>query len=672
MAKDASTRIRREMAELAAEIERHNYLYYVKDAPVIPDSEFDRLLRRLTELELEHPELAAADSPTRRVGARADTGFAEVAHEIPMLSLANAFDDDEVAEFDERIRRRLEIDEIEYVAEPKLDGLAISVLYEKGRLVRGATRGDGRSGENVTANVRVIRSIPLRLRGDDLPERLEVRGEVLMTRRGFEKLNRQQDEAGGKRYANPRNAAAGSLRQLDPAITASRPLEFYAYGTGVYRGPALPSTHAAVLDHLGDLGIRSNPLRRVVTGLEGLLDVWRELLGTRDELPYEIDGVVYKVNDIALQERLGFVSRAPRWALAHKFPAQEELTTVEAIDVQVGRTGAVTPVARLAPVFVGGATVSNATLHNYDEIRRLDVRVGDTVIVRRAGDVIPEVVSVIVERRPKGSVPYTFPDRCPVCGSDIVSDEGGVIARCSGGLFCQAQVRETIKHFASRRAMDIEGLGSKLVEQLVDGGMVKTPADIYRLDKDMLVSLERMGEKSAENLLAGIEKSRRTTLPRFLYALGIPQIGETTAGQLAAHFGDLDAIMGADEDELQKVQDIGPVVAHNVVEFFAQRHNREVINALVGDAGITWPKVERVQADARFADKTFVLTGSLTSMTRAEARDRLVALGAKVSSSVSGKTDYVVAGAEPGSKLDKAERLGVAVIDEEALLRMLA
>jgi len=672
MAKDASARTRREMAELAAEIERHNYLYYVKDAPVIPDAEYDRLLRRLTELELEHPELAAADSPTRRVGARADAGFAEVAHEIPMLSLANAFGDREVAEFDERIRRRLEIDEIEYVAEPKLDGLAISVLYEHGRLVRGATRGDGRSGEDVTANVRVIRSIPLRLRGDKPPERLEVRGEVLMTRRGFEKLNRQQDEVGGKRYANPRNAAAGSLRQLDPAITASRPLEFYAYGVGVYRGPELPPTHACVLDRLGDFGIRSNPLRRVVTGLEGLLDVWRELLGTREELPYEIDGVVYKVNDVGLQERLGFVSRAPRWALAHKFPAQEELTTVEAIDVQVGRTGAVTPVARLSPVFVGGATVSNATLHNQDEIRRLDVRVGDTVIVRRAGDVIPEVVSVIVERRPKGSVPYAFPERCPVCGSDIVFDEGGVIARCSGGLFCQAQVRETIKHFASRRAMDIEGLGSKLVEQLVDGGMVKTPADIYRLDKAALVSLERMGEKSAENLLAGIDKSRLTTLPRFLYALGIPQIGETTAGQLAAHFGDLDAIMGADEDSLQQVQDIGPVVAHNVVEFFAQPHNREVIDALVDEAGITWPKVERVQADSRFAGKTFVLTGSLTSMTRAEARDRLVALGAKVSSSVSGKTDYVVAGAEPGSKLDKAERLGVAVIDEEALLKMLA
>ncbi|KAA3633325.1 MAG: NAD-dependent DNA ligase LigA, partial [Proteobacteria bacterium] len=502
---NARDEIRREMTALAAEIERHNHLYYVKDEPVVPDAEYDRLLRRLQELESAHPDLALDDSPTRRVGARADEGFREVEHEIPMLSLANAFGDDEVREFDERIRRRLEIDGIEYVAEPKLDGLAISLLYVQGRLERGATRGDGRSGEDVTANVRAIRSIPLRLRGKKPPRRLEVRGEVLMSKDGFARLNRRQDETGGKRYANPRNAAAGSLRQLDPAISAARPLEFYAYGVGVHDGFELTGTHAGLLESLGEVGMRTNPLRRVVDGVEGLLAFWRELLDTRDSLSYEIDGVVYKVNDLRLQERLGFVSRAPRWAIAHKFPAQEELTTVVAIDVQVGRTGAVTPVARLEPVFVGGVTVSNATLHNHEEIARLDVRIGDTVIVRRAGDVIPEVVSVVTERRPRSSEPYVFPTACPVCGADIVYDEGGVIARCSGGLFCQAQVRESIKHFASRRAMDIEGLGSKLVEQMVDAGVIRTVADIYALDKDTLVALERVGEKSADNLLGAID-----------------------------------------------------------------------------------------------------------------------------------------------------------------------
>ncbi len=663
--------VAREMARLATEIERHNYLYYVKDDPVVPDAEYDRLLRELEKLEKAHPELAADDSPTRRVGARADEGFREVTHEIPMLSLANAFDPEEVAEFDERIRRRLECEVVEYVAEPKLDGLAVSLLYENGRLVRGATRGDGRAGEDVTANVRVIRSIPLKLRGEKLPTRLEVRGEVLMTRKGFERLNRRQDENDGKRYANPRNAAAGSLRQLDPAITAQRPLEFYAYGTGVFDGVKWPETHAGVLELLGEFGLRTNPHREVVEGLDGLLRAWESLNARRDELPYEIDGVVYKVNDLALQERLGFVSRAPRWALAHKFAAQEELTRVRAIEVQVGRTGAITPVARLEPVFVGGVTVSNATLHNYDEIKRLDVRVGDSVIVRRAGDVIPEVVSVLHERRPKNSREWNFPEKCPVCGSDIVFDEGGVIARCSGGLFCDAQVKETIKHFASRRAMDIEGLGSKLVEQMVDAGVIKTVADIFELDKETLVSLERLGEKSADNLLAAIDAARKTTLPRFLFALGIPQIGETTAGQLASYFGHLDAIMSAGEEALQEVPDIGPVVAHNVVEFFAQDHNREVIDALVDKAKIAWPAVQRVADDARLKGKTFVLTGSLSGMSRTEAREKLVALGAKVSSSVSGKTDYVVAGADPGSKLDKAERLGVAVIDEDALMEML-
>ncbi len=668
---DPTAAVQDEMTELAREIERHNYLYYVKDAPVLPDAEYDRLLRRLEALERQYPQLAADDSPTRRVGGRADDGFAEVLHAVPMLSLGNAFSDSEVGEFDERVRRRLEVDAVEYAVEPKLDGLAVSLRYRSGRLELAATRGDGRSGEQVTANARTIRSIPLRLLGDAPPPLLEVRGEVLMSRAGFAALNRHQDETGGKRYANPRNAAAGSLRQLDPAITAQRPLEFYAYGVGQVEGAELPSTHAGVLDMLGALGVRVNAERRVVTGLDGLLAAHADLLARRDALPYEIDGVVYKVNDLRLQERLGFVSRAPRWALAHKFPAQEELTVVEAIDVQVGRTGALTPVARLRPVFVGGVTVSNATLHNRDEIARLDVRVGDTVTVRRAGDVIPEVVGVLLERRPADSVPWVFPTSCPVCQSDVVSEEGGAISRCSGGLFCRAQVTESIKHFASRRALDIEGLGNKLVEQLVDAGHVANVADLFRLDAGTLGGLERMGEKSAANLVAAIDRARRTTLPRFLFALGIPQIGETTASRLASHFGDLEAIVEADQETLETVPDIGPIVARNVVEFFAQQHNREVIDALLA-SGVKWPPVERIEADARFDGKTFVLTGTLSTMSRTEARERLAGLGAKVTSSVSAKTDYLVAGADPGSKLDKAERLGVEVLDESALLEMLA
>lgn len=652
-----------EMNRLIEEIERHNYLYYVKDSPQIPDAEYDRLLRNLEAIENAHPELVRDDSPTRRVGARADEGFNEVEHELPMLSLANAFDKDEVREFHERILRRLEVDQVEYVAEPKLDGLAISLLYENGKLTRGATRGDGRRGEDVTANARSIRSVPLRLRNAPSSSKIEIRGEVLMTRKGFARLNAQQDEAGAKRYVNPRNAAAGSLRQLDPAISAARPLEFFAYGLGLSEGFDLPATHAEVLDAIADLGLRANPERQMVSGFDGLISAYKRLLSLRPNLPYDIDGVVYKVNDLQLQQRMGFVSRAPRWALAHKFPAEEEITTVEAIDVQVGRTGAITPVARLSPVFVGGVTVSNATLHNHQEITRLDVRVGDSVVVRRAGDVIPEVVSVLHDRRPDTSVAYVFPVRCPVCNSDIVLDEGGVIARCSGGLFCIAQVRESIKHFASRRAMDIEGLGSKLVEQLVDNQLISNVADIYTLSAERLLTLDRMGEKSADNLIKSIQRSRSTTLPRFLFALGIPQIGETTAAALATHFGDLDAIMIADEDALVNVQDIGPIVAHNVVEFFAQQHNRDVIGGLI-EAGINWPSIERVPADARFKDKTFVLTGSLSGMSRTEAREMLMTLGAKVTSSVSSKTDYVVAGSDPGSKLDKAERLGVQVIDE--------
>ncbi len=661
--------VRDKIKQLRQEIEQHNFAYYVQDSPNVPDAEYDRLLRELESLEELHPDLIRSDSPTRRVGAQPADGFAEVDHEIPMLSLANAFTDEEVFEFDQRVRKRIEREQIRYCVEPKLDGLAVSLLYVNGTLQRGATRGDGRHGEDVTQNVRAIRSIPLRLLTDTPPARLEVRGEVLMSRSGFAQLNRMQRQQDKKEYANPRNAAAGSLRQLDPAISAQRPLEFYAYGVGIIEGLSLPRCHLEVLGLLASFGLRANPEREAVVGVQGMLESYQRLYGKRDSLPYEIDGIVYKVDDLGLQERLGFVSRAPRWALARKFPAQEELTTVEAIEVQVGRTGAITPVARLNPVFVGGVTVSNATLHNKEEIQRLDVRVGDTVIVRRAGDVIPEVVSVIVDRRPQDSMAYEFPVSCPVCGSDVVYDDGGVIARCSGGLYCKAQVKQSIKHFVSRRAMDIEGLGSKLVDQLVDAGTISTVADIYSLEVSQLSGLERLAEKSAQNLMSAISKSKQTTLPKFLFALGVPQIGETTAAQLATHLGDLESIRAAGEEDLQNVPDIGPIVAHNVVEFFAQPHNAEVIEALL-DAEITWPAIQKPEFDAPLKDKVFVLTGTLSRMSRMEAKEKLMALGAKVTSSVSKKTDYVIAGADPGSKRDKAEKLGVTILDEDGLTRL--
>lgn len=658
------------MEELRTQLHHHNYLYYVLDTPEIADAEYDRLLRELQALEAQYPEAITPDSPTQRVGAEPLKAFGTVRHELPMLSLDNAFSDEELADFDRRVRERLEAEQVEYAAEPKLDGLAVSLLYEKGVLVRGATRGDGSTGEDITANVRTIASVPLRLQGKP-PRRLEVRGEVFISHLGFRRLNEEAQAKGQKPFVNPRNAAAGSLRQLDPRITAERPLEIYCYGMGVLEGAAAPQRHSATLAQLRDWGLRVYPGVATVTGLDGCLDYYRTMEQRRAELPFDIDGVVFKVDRLDQQRELGFVSRAPRWAIARKFPAQEEMTRVLGIDVQVGRTGAITPVARLEPVFVGGVTVTNATLHNEDEVRRKDVRVGDTVLVRRAGDVIPEVVQVVTSKRPKGARRFVMPKSCPVCGSEIEKAEGEAVARCSGGLYCAAQRKEAIKHFASRRAMDIEGLGDKLVEQLVEQGLVEDVADLYALTAEQLAGLERMGEKSAANLVAALEKSKDTRLERFLFALGIREVGEATARILAREFGDLEALMQVDEARLERIRDVGPVVAQHIAAFFRQSHNREVIDKLCA-AGIHWPAVEVAAPEEQIlAGKTFVLTGTLVGMTRDQAKERLQALGAKVSGSVSKKTDYVVAGAEAGSKLAKAEELGVTVLDEAQLLALL-
>lgn len=665
-------KIEERVKQLRRDIRGHDYRYHVLDAPTIPDAEYDRLLRELRDLETRYPELVTEDSPTQRVGGKRATEFAEVRHALRMLSLDNAFSDAEVADFDRRVRERLGDRDIDYAAEPKLDGLAVSLLYEKGVLVRGATRGDGEVGEDVTQNVRTIRAIPLQLMGKDFPPTLEVRGEVYMTRAGFEALNQRQGAEQKKVFANPRNAAAGSLRQLDPAITAARPLEFFGYGVGIVRDFALPKRHSEILVRLQHWGIPIPPDTTVVKGLNGCLDYFHALETKREKLPYEIDGVVYKVNLIAEQERLGFVSRAPRWAIAHKFAAREEMTRITGIDVQVGRTGALTPVARLEPVFVGGVTVTNATLHNEDELRRKDVRIHDTVVVRRAGDVIPEVVGVVLDRRPPHATIFHMPRQCPVCGSDIVKAEGEAIARCSGGLYCPAQRKEAIKHFASRRAMDITGLGDKLVDQLVDRDVVRHVSDLYSLHAEQLAALERMGAKSAAKLVAAIEKSKHTGLARFLYALGIRSVGETTALALANHFGTLEQIMDADEETLQQVPDVGPIVAAFIASFFRQSHNREVIAALRSN-GVRWPDVEPLRMAAQpLAGKIFVLTGALERMKRNDAKARLQALGAKVAGSVSKNTDYVVAGADPGSKLARAEELGVPVLDEAGLIALLA
>lgn len=657
-----------QLAALREAIRQHNHRYYVLDDPAVSDSEYDRLMQQLRALENAHPHLITADSPSQRVGGVALTAFSSVRHAEPMLSLDNAFSEQDLADFDRRVRERLgdSTAEIDYACEPKLDGIAVSLRFEHGLLVQAATRGDGESGEDITANVRTIASVPLRLMGNGHPPVLEVRGEVFMPHAGFEALNARAREQGEKTFVNPRNAAAGSLRQLDASLTARRPLTWFAYGLGRVESWLKPDRHTDVLAALKAWGLPVNPLTERVQGLAGCQQYYRKLQQQRSSLGYDIDGIVFKVDRLDWQQQLGFTARAPRWAVAHKFPAQEEMTVLRAVEFQVGRTGAITPVARLEPVFVGGVTVSNATLHNLDEIRRLDVRVGDTVIVRRAGDVIPQIVSVVQERRPVDAAVVELPLACPVCDSAIERVEGQVVARCTGGLVCAAQRKEALRHFASRKAMDIEGLGEKLIDQLVDAGLLQSLPDIYRLQQVQLAALERMGEKSAENLLAAIEASKQTTLARFLYALGIREVGEATAKALVRAFGDLDALLAADIDRLQAVPDVGPVVAEHLHAFLHNPANVQVIHDLQA-AGLHWP-VETVAQSLPWAGKTFVLTGTLDSLTRDEAKERLEALGAKVAGSVSAKTHVVVAGREAGSKLAKAEALGIPVWDEAALL----
>ena len=657
---------------LRAKIDRYNYHYYVLDDPLIPDSEFDRLLYELQQLEARYPDLVTPDSPTQRVGAKPLEAFAQIAHKVPMLSLGNALSDRELEDFDRRLTERLEVaGPIVYAAEPKLDGLAINLRYESGVLVEAATRGDGMQGEDVTQNVRTIPSVPLRLRESGWPDVLEVRGEIYMPTAGFSKLNETALANGEKPFANPRNAAAGSLRQLDPRVTAQRPLAFVCYGFGELSGGELAATHSAAIRLLPRWGLRISPELKCVAGLAGCQQYFQEIGSRRYQLGYEIDGVVFKVDDLQQQRSLGFVSRAPRWAIARKFPAQEEMTRLLAIDLQVGRTGAITPVARLEPVNVAGVTVTNATLHNAEEIRRKDVRVGDMVIIRRAGDVIPQVVRVVPDLRPTSATEFEMPTHCPECGSDLIRDGDGVVLRCSGGLFCPAQRKEAIKHFASRRALDVEGLGDKLIDQLVEKRVVESPAELYqKLTPELLAGLERMGEKSANNICAALEKSKETTLARFLYALGIREVGEATAHSLALHFGNLEGLMSAPVEALLEVPDVGPIVAEHIHAFFQQPHNQEVIAALLA-AGIRWSEVETPRADQLpLAGKTLVLTGTL-SRPRAEIKEQLQALGAKVSGSVSGKTDYLVAGTDAGSKLEKAKKLEVTVLNEEALENLL-
>ena len=657
------------VVQLRTELEQHNYRYYILDDPSIPDAEYDKLFRELQMLETQHPELLTSDSPTQRVGVTPLKSFTEVQHRTPMLSLNNAFSEDEVRAFDTRIREALGVAEVEYAVEPKFDGLAITLTYRDGVFVQGATRGDGSTGEDVTENLRTVRTIPLRLHKSI--KDVEVRGEVLMFKRDFAKLNEAQRAKGEKEFVNPRNAAAGALRQLDSRITASRRLSFFSYGIGFCEGAKLPNQHDQHMTLLQQWGVPIAQQRSVVRGLEGLLAYYHEIGAARGQLPFDIDGVVYKVNDIAQQQQLGFVSRAPRWAIAHKFPAEEALTTLLDIEVQVGRTGALTPVARLVPVFVGGVTVTNATLHNEDEIRRKDVRIGDTVVVRRAGDVIPEVARVVLERRPLGAREFVMPTVCPVCGSRVARLEEEAAWRCTGGLVCPAQRKQALLHFASRRAMNIEGLGEKLVEQLVDTHIVSNPAALYKLGLLAIIKLERMGEKSAVNLLAAIEHSKHTTLARFIFALGIRNVGETTAKDLAQNFGSLDNLLSADVETLQRVPDVGPVVAQSIADFLAEAHNREVIEQLRA-CGVHWAEHQpQVSAALPLSGKTFVLTGTLTALSREEAKEKLEALGAKVSTAVSKKTTYVVAGMEAGSKLDKALQLGVTVLDEQQFLALL-
>jgi len=669
----ADTRAAREAASLRERLDTWNYQYYVLDQPTVPDAEYDRCLQRLRQLEQEHPGLRREDSPTQRVGAAPLTAFRQVRHAVPMLSLDNAFSESDLRDFHRRVVDRLgeEAEPIEFACEPKLDGIAVSLLYRAGELAQGATRGDGSTGEEITHNVRTLRSVPLRLRGRGYPGLLEVRGEIYMPRAGFEELNARARARDEKTFVNPRNAAAGSLRQLDARVTAERPLEICCYGVGQVEDGRLPGKHSEILARLRDWGLRISPELQVVGGIDACDAYYREMESRRAELAYDIDGVVFKVNDLALQQRLGFVSRAPRWAIARKFPAQEEMTRLLEVDFQVGRTGAITPVARLEPVFVGGATVSNATLHNADEIERLGLRIGDTVIVRRAGDVIPQVVSVVLERRPSNARRIAFPERCPVCGSAVEREGEEAVLRCLGGLVCPAQQKAAIRHFASRRAMDIDGLGDKLIDQLVERGLVQNVAGLYRLDREQLAGLDRMGEKSADNLLAALELSRDTTLPRFIFALGIREVGEATALNLARHFGSWEALAGASEEDLLAVEDVGPVVAAHLRQFFQSQSSLAVIDRL-REAGVHWADLPTVPAVAApLAGQTWVVTGKLEAMGRDEAKAALQALGAKVAGSVSAKTDCVVAGPGAGSKLTRATELGVEVIDEDAFLALL-
>lgn len=660
-----------QLAAIKATLTEYNYQYYVLDNPSVPDAEYDRQMQALKSIEAEYPELLTSDSPSQKVGDVPLPEFEQVEHEVPMLSLDNAFDEETFLAFEKRMKDRLKGDDkITFSCEPKLDGLAVSLLYENGKLVRGATRGDGRVGENITTNVRTIRNIPLTLRGDDYPARLEVRGEVVMSRDGFIKLNETQVAEGKKVFANPRNAAAGSLRQLDSRITAKRPLLFFSYSLGLVEGEKKPlaDTHSERLKQLSEWGLPLSKELRVADDSAACLKYYQAIGAKRDSLNYDIDGVVFKADKIALQQELGFVARAPRWAIAHKFPAQEEMTLVQEVEFQVGRTGAITPVARLEPVFVGGVTVSNATLHNQDEIQRLGLKIGDTVIVRRAGDVIPQVVSVILEKRPVDAKEIVFPKTCPICDSNIEKLEDEAVARCTGGLYCGAQLKESMKHFASRKAFDIDGLGDKIIEQLVDQKLVKTPADFFNLELIQISNLERMGEKSAANLIQSLEKSKQTTLAKFLYSLGIREVGEATAANLAAHYCELDAIKAADLESLQEVSDVGVIVAQHLVNFFAEDHNVQVIDDLIA-AGINWPKIEKIAQDTLpLAGQTYVLTGTLAQMDRNAAKTKLQSLGAKVAGSVSAKTTCLIAGEKAGSKLTKAEALGVKVLNEQGML----
>lgn len=666
--------IQQQIDDLRSQLHHHAWRYYTLDDPEIPDAEYDRLFAQLQRLEADYPDAASEDSPTQRVGGALLAAFQQVQHSVPMLSLNNAFADDDIEAFDKRLRDALELNNnqaLQYFAEPKLDGLAVSLRYQQGRLVQAATRGDGSTGENITANVKTIASVPLRLRGDDWPELLEVRGEVYMPLAGFRAFNEAAAAAGEKLLVNPRNGAAGSLRQLDSSVTAARPLAMYCYSVGEVSGGPIADSHSESLAKLAAWGLRVCPLGEKVAGAKGLLAYYQQLGQQRSHLDYDIDGVVYKVDRFDQQRELGFVSRAPRWAVAHKFPAQEELTALLDVEFQVGRTGALTPVARLKPVFVGGVTVSNATLHNMDEVERKDIHIGDTVVVRRAGDVIPEVARALPTRRPADAKPVVLPDACPVCQSHVERIEGEAVARCTGGLVCAAQRKEAIKHFASRKAMDIDGLGEKLVEQLVEENLISSPADLFALTVTQLAGLERMAQKSAEKLLQALETSKQTTLARFLFALGIREVGEATAAALANYFGQLDDLMQANAETLQSVPDVGPVVAQHITDFFAESRNVEVVRGLLAQ-GIQWPAIEKLAPEQQpLAGKTYVITGTLSSMSRNDAKARLQALGAKVSGSVSKKTDGLLAGEAAGSKLDKAQELGVPVLDEAWLMTQL-